>query len=155
MLFKKKRGHMKRLQLCIGFSIMCALSGCSGHPPASIGVHDGKFSPCPDSPNCVSSMSDMDKSYILPIDIQGDREEAIHLLKRILDEYGGVEVLLDRDGYIHATFRSKVLGFVDDVEFYIPEGSQHIHVRSASRLGYWDVGVNRKRIEKIRALFKS
>ncbi len=147
-------GIMKNVLVCTGLVMMLLLGGCSGHPPSSIGLHDGNFSPCPDSPNCVSSMSDREKTYILPLDIQGDRKEVMSALKSILDEYGGVEILVERDDYIHAGFRSRIFGFVDDVEFYFPEGSLHIHVRSASRLGYWDAGANRKRIEKIRALLK-
>jgi uncharacterized protein (DUF1499 family) len=145
---------MKTILACTVLVTMFLLGGCSSHPPASIGVYDGKLSPCPDSPNCVSSMSEVEEAFILPLDVQGDRGEVMNMLKGILNDYGGVEVLSERDDYLHAGFRSKVFGFVDDVEFYFPEGSSQLHVRSASRLGYWDAGANRKRIEKIRVLLK-
>ncbi|MEO1134470.1 MAG: DUF1499 domain-containing protein, partial [Cyanobacteria bacterium J06639_1] len=57
------------------------------------------------------------------------------------------------DRYLYAEFTSKLMGFVDDVEFYADEAASVIHVRSASRLGKSDLGVNRKRIEAIRAQY--
>ncbi|NDY59068.1 DUF1499 domain-containing protein, partial [Desulfovibrio sulfodismutans] len=63
-------------------------------------------------------------------------------------------ILQKQNGYFRVEFRSKILGFVDDVEFYLPEDQDVIHIRSAARLGYYDFGVNRRRVEKIRALLQ-
>lgn len=134
-------------------AILLVLSGCSGGPPKDLGLQQGKFAPCPEKPNCVSSMEPGRKRYIAPFPYRGDRERARSVLKEVLREQRTATLKEETDEYLHAEFRSAVFGFVDDVEFYLPEDVQHIDIRSASRLGYWDIGTNRRRLERIREHF--
>jgi uncharacterized protein (DUF1499 family) len=125
----------------------------AGRPPTNLGVQDGRLAPCPDSPNCVSSQADAaDRTHaIAPLAFKGDPAVAWRALR---DEVAGAErakVVAEQDRYLRAEFTTKLMGFVDDVEFLLDPGAHVIHVRSASRLGYRDFGVNRERVEAIRA----
>ncbi len=121
-----------------------------------IGMKEGAFVPCPDSPNCVSSMASDTAHYIEPIATAGlEREEAFARMQEILAASRGCTVITAGDFYIHAEFRSKLFRFVDDVECYFPEEESIIHIRSASRVGYSDLGVNRKRVEQLRSTFSA
>lgn len=117
--------------------------------PKNLGVTGGRFAPCRRTPNCVSSQADpADKEhYIAPIPFRGD---AIAALRRAVESMPGARVIAADSHYLYAEFRTRLLRFVDDVEFHF-DGS-NIHVRSASRLGRRDFGVNRARVEKLRAL---
>jgi len=113
-----------------------------------------KLSPCPSSPNCVSSLAEDRKHAIEPLRYSGSRDEARQRLADILDKLARVNVTLAETDYIHAEFRSLIFRFVDDVEFLLPEKGNIIHVKSASRVGYSDLGANRKRVERIRSVFE-
>lgn len=124
---------------------------CASNPPKMQWV-DGKLRPCPDSPNCVSSESDRASSRVEPLTFKGSPEKAWSDLKETIRELGG-KIQEEREGYLWATFTSRVFRFVDDVEFRMVLTDGMIHVRSGSRVGYSDLGVNRKRVEKLRTLF--
>jgi uncharacterized protein (DUF1499 family) len=126
------------------------LAQCSEGRPEVLGVTDGKFSDCPNSPNCVSSQSSDKRHFIEPFRYQGALGEARSRLVAILDSMARAKMVTVQEDYIHAEFRSRLFGFVDDVEFYLDEDRRTIHLRSASRTGYYDFGVNRKRMERIR-----
>jgi uncharacterized protein (DUF1499 family) len=128
--------------------------GCSGVRPGNLGVRDGRLAPCPSSPNCVSSQSPDKEHEIEPLTYTGNMVVAHDELKKMLLGMKRVEIITDTRSYIHAEFTSAVWRFVDDAEFYFDENSQTIHIRSASRLGKSDFGVNRKRVESIRDLWK-
>jgi uncharacterized protein (DUF1499 family) len=136
------------------FSVLiCSLAflpACSGTRPANLGVNDGKLLDCPDSPNCVSSFALDDKHQIDPMSFSGSSQEQIKILKSIINNFGNASVVSEGENYIHAEFFSNMLKFVDDVEFFLDEKNKKLHFRSASRLGYGDFGVNRKRIETIK-----
>jgi len=127
---------------------------CAGKPPTNIGVNDGRLAPCPDTPNCVSSQSEGKNHAIAPLEYSSDKSAARETLKQVIKGMAGARIVTDEDDYLHAEFKSRIFGFVDDVEFYFPEQSI-IHVRSASRVGYSDLGVNRKRVEAIRQRFEA
>ncbi len=129
----------------------------SGSRPTTIGVKDGRLAACPKSPNCVVSQGDEDAQHaIAPLNYSGDATTAMTSLRQVVEAQEGSEIIEQTDTYLYAEFTSKLMGFVDDVEFYLPTGeSGTIHVRSASRLGESDLGVNRKRIEAIRAAFSA
>jgi len=116
---------------------------------------EDRLSPCPSSPNCVSSLARDRKHAIEPLRYSGSRDEARQRLIGILDKLARVNVALAETDYIHAEFRSLIFRFVDDVEFLLPEKGNIIHVKSASRVGYSDLGANRKRVERIRSVFES
>ena len=112
----------------------------------------GKLSPCPRRPNCVSSEDDAGLSRIEPLTFTGTPETAWECLKRAIQGNGGT---LEREGsdYIWAIFKTRLFRFVDDIEFRMDVKNEVIHVRSASRVGYFDFGVNRRRVEALRQRF--
>ncbi len=127
------------------------LVGCSGARPAALGVRDGRLAPCPSSPNCVSSQAPDDTHRIAPIPFAGAAAEAVDSLTNIVRSLPRASVVTATGTYLHAEFRSAVFRFVDDVEFLADETAGVIQVRSAARVGSSDLGVNRRRIETIRA----
>ncbi len=122
-----------------------------GKRPTNLGVRDGKLAACPASPNCVSSQGADEKHSVAPIAIGGDPSAAMQRLKSVVEAMPRTQVIETKPDYLRAEFTTPLLGFVDDVEFYCD--GKVIHVRSASRLGYSDLGVNRKRVEEIRRTF--
>lgn len=124
------------------------LTACSGTAPSHLGVRDGRLAPCPDSPNCVCSQADDPRHAIAALPLPGSPEASRTRLLEILAREPRVRVVEQQERYLRAEFTSRLLRFVDDVEFLI--GEQQIDVRSASRLGHSDLGVNRERIERLR-----
>ena len=102
--------------------------------PKNLGVVGGKFAPCRRTPNCVSSQADpADREhYIAPIAFRGD---AIAAVRRAVEAMPRTRIISSDSHYLYAEFRSRLLRYVDDVEFHYDEGAGLIHVRSASRLG--------------------
>jgi uncharacterized protein (DUF1499 family) len=125
----------------------------AGKRPNYIGVREGKLAACPNSPNCVSSQSTDALHKIAPLAYTSTPEKAIANLKRIIQSLPRTKIITENQDYLYAEFKSALLGFVDDVEFYLDRQANVIQVRSASRLGQSDLGVNRQRIETIRAKF--
>lgn len=126
----------------------------AGSRPSTLGVKDGQLAPCPSSPNCVVSQGNPDTEHaIAPIAYSGDTASALAKLEAVITEMPRTAIIEKNDAYLYAEFTSKLMGYVDDVEFYLNPTESVIHVRSASRLGESDLGVNRKRIEAIRAAF--
>ncbi len=134
---------------------ICFISGvfCSGTRPSNLGIKDGELSPCPDSPNCASSQAKDSEHHIAPFKFNGNGKDAIKKLISIIKSLKRTNIISSSEDYIHAEFTSFIFRFVDDVEFYLNNDEKVIHVRSASRIGYSDIGVNRKRIEMIRKKF--
>jgi uncharacterized protein (DUF1499 family) len=128
--------------------------GCTGVPPVNLGVKDGKLAPCPSSPNCVSSQSTDREHAVDPLVFRGTVAEAHAAIKKILLSMNRSRIVTETDNYIHVEFTSAVFRFVDDVEFWFDGRAKVIHIRSAARLGYSDLGVNRKRVEDIQARWK-
>ena len=128
--------------------------GCAGTPPDDLGIHNGQLRSCPSSPNCVNSQSlSADEEHaIAPLGYTGSQSQARDALLTILKDWPRVTLVEQRDDYIRCEFASALMGFVDDVEFYFSAPGR-IDVRSASRLGHSDLGVNRKRIEALREKF--
>jgi uncharacterized protein (DUF1499 family) len=113
-----------------------------------LGARDGRLAPCRRTPNCVSSQADVAdrEHYIAPLAFRGTIAE----LRRALEALPRVTVIREAPDYLYAEFRTPLLRYVDDVEFL--KAGDVVHVRSASRLGRRDFGVNRRRVEEIRAL---
>lgn len=132
------------------------LFGCSGKAPTNLGVHEGKLASCPDSPNCVSSQSSSETHAIAALSYSASTSgsQAFSLLKEVIRKTENTQVIQETERYFYVEFMSQWMHFVDDVEFLLDAEKKHIHVRSASRLGYSDLGVNRKRIETIRKKFE-
>ncbi len=116
--------------------------------PDNLGAKDGRLAPCRRTPNCVSSQADPadQEHYIAPLRANmQDLRKAVEALPR-------TRIIAADPRYLYAEFRSRLLRYVDDVEF-LADGDV-IHVRSASRLGRRDFGVNRGRIERLRRLLR-
>lgn len=113
--------------------------------PEVSGAVDGQLRPCPDTPNCVCSC-ESDEHGIEPLAIGPNKWGA---LIQTVAGMPGATIVDEQDGYLRAEFRTRIMGYIDDVEF-LQDGDK-VHVRSASRLGRSDLGANRKRVETIRA----
>jgi uncharacterized protein (DUF1499 family) len=114
------------------------------------GIQDGKLSPCPSTPNCVVSQGADQDHAIAPIAYTRSREEARDLLTKVLGVVPRTEIVTQQENYIRVKSTSRIMGFVDDTKFYLPEDEPIIHIRAAARLGESDLGVNRRRLEQIR-----
>ena len=121
---------------------------------AKLGLMAGQLSPCPNTPNCVCSEDKSASAYIAPFVFNDSVDSAWLRLKQAVVASGG-RIETEEPAYLSASFTTKWLGFVDDVELRIAADNDVIHVRSASRLGRSDFGVNRGRIERLRLLFNS
>jgi uncharacterized protein (DUF1499 family) len=137
------------ITLVAAAAILSAGAGCSGQrsaPPA------GRLKPCPDSPNCVSSLSSDPRHRVAPIAFTGSPAEARQRLLDVIRSLPRTAILANEGPYLHVEFTSAVFRFVDDVEFQMDEAQTLIHVRSAARVGYWDLGANRRRVEDVRRM---
>lgn len=120
----------------------------SGKRPQDLGVTAGKLKAPSKKPNSVSSQASGGYAKIAPLDCGGDPTACWDRLKALVD--GEADIVKSSDDYLYAEYTSKLMGYVDDVEFLLLPTEGIIHVRSASRLGYSDMGANRKRIESLR-----
>jgi uncharacterized protein (DUF1499 family) len=130
----------------------------TGSRPTDLGVHDGMLkAPGAEALNVVSSQAAAqphnDSNLIAPLRFRGDPAAAFARLQALLKTMDNVTIVSVQPGYLHAEFRTKILHFVDDVEFLLDANEGVIHMRSASRLGRRDFGVNRARLERIREAF--
>ncbi|HUS88984.1 MAG TPA: DUF1499 domain-containing protein [Desulfosporosinus sp.] len=123
--------------------------GCSESFSSQTRVTGGRLLICPDSPNCVSSQSDDPRHAIAPLRYEGTAEKGKALLIEAVLGMKRSHIVISEEAYLHAEFTSAFFRFVDDVEFLLDDGKKLIHVRSVSRVGYSDFGVNRKRVEEI------
>lgn len=117
------------------------------------GRADTRLAPCPSSPNCVSTEASDETQRMEPIPFRGSPEFALERLAGIVEGMAGGEVKRREDGYLHAEFTTRFLRFVDDVDFAVDAEAGVVRFRSASRLGHWDLGTNRRRMEAIRRAF--
>ncbi len=136
---------------------MAALPGLRGafmgERPDNLGVVDGHLASCPASPNCVVSQGADEDHAITPITYASDRDTARSQLVDILGVVPRTRIVMQNDDYILAESESRLMGFVDDTEFYLPKDENVIQVRAAARMGESDLGVNRRRVEQIRLAF--
>lgn len=125
----------------------------AGTRPDNLGVRAGELAPCPSTPNCVSSQSQDPAHEIAPLTYSSSTKKAMTDLKTVLQSFRRTKAIAQTENYLYTEFTIPVVGFVDDVEFFLDDNAKVIHVRSASRLGESDLGVNRGRIETLRAKF--
>ena len=110
-----------------------------------LGVRGGKLAELSSKPNCVSSQAMSDSKKVSPLKYSGDLKEQMDKVVNIITGMAGVTVKQKSDNYLYAVFTTKIMRFKDDVEVYLDDESKLLHFRSASRVGYSDLGVNRKR----------
>lgn len=141
------------LLVIIGFFAMLVYKAHLSKQGKALGLQSGVLALCSDKPNCVCSEAQQQAKntdlFIEPIPFKGTSAEVMPRLKQELEAMGGV-VVAQETNYLAATFTSKVFGFVDDVELRFDESAGLVHVRSASRQGYSDLGANRKRMEQFK-----
>lgn len=153
---------MSYLIVIVALIVVVLLAGrlglLSGKQPQGLGVADGKFKRLPRTPNCVSSQADLwkdspqcDFARIAPIALAGDGPATIAKLAGVVEAMPGASVIERKADYLYVQFTTAMLKFVDDVELWFDPQANVIQVRSASRVGRKDLGVNRARIEAIRA----
>ncbi len=123
--------------------------------PENLGVVKGNLRGCPDSPNCVSTAA-VDVSHHAPgIAFTGSVADARNRLFQIMSQMPRTTLVTEDQNYLHFECRSRLFRFVDDLEFLIDPDARVIQVRSASRVGYSDLGVNRARVNQVRTAFDS
>lgn len=139
--------------LVAGGVLTLALFRLLSRRPTNLGATGGRLSPCPGTPNCVCSQATDDGHRIDPLHYDGSPTDAMTRLKGVLAALPRTHVVTATDTYLHAECTSLLFRFVDDVEFLLEPEAKIIHVRSASRAGRSDLGVNRRRVEAIRQAF--
>lgn len=151
--------HPERIGIClviISFFFF-QMTACSSEPakeqPVVSPMTDNHLAPCPSSPNCVCSEYPDRDAFIQPVKFQGNPAGAWEKAATIVEGMGGV-IMQEKENYLHVTFTSRLFRFVDDLELRLDEKEGVIHLRSASRTGFYDFGVNRKRVERFRELFR-
>jgi len=129
-----------------------------GTAPTDLGVHDGKLKPPSATENSVTSQAALYPDHpqrryaeIAPLALKGDGPATIAKIKAIVEGMDGAKVVKSEPGYLYAQFTTRLMKFVDDVEFWFDPAANVIQVRSASRVGRGDLGVNRRRVEAVRA----
>lgn len=154
-------------------AVLLAATGCAETAIIRVGLVRGQLGPCPESPNCVNSFADPDDRthYIEPIAFPAwasgssqsatedtsasDGTRVLDALQEVLSTWARTTIETRNDKYIHVRAVSLVMRFVDDMELLLDEEKRVVHVRSASRAGYSDLGVNRKRVERLRSEFQT
>jgi uncharacterized protein (DUF1499 family) len=137
-------------------TLLALLVACGGGPAPAPSAADvraaGALAPCPDSPNCVSSLADPSDAvhHTAPLPLRGDPATALDRLASLIEADERTEIVERDHRYLRATCTSRVFRFVDDVELLVDADAGVVHVRSASRLGYGDMGVNAARVEALR-----
>jgi uncharacterized protein (DUF1499 family) len=145
----------------VALTVLAVLAGqlglLKGQPKGRLGVNDGKLAPPATTPNSVSSQADLwpdaprrEEARIAPLPMKGDAAATLAKLKSIIEATPGAVVVESRGDYLYAQFSTRLMKYVDDVEFWVDPAAGVVHVRSASRLGQRDFGANRTRIEAIR-----
>ena len=127
------------------------LLSCAGKRPSKLGVSHGAFTPCPSSPNCLSSDATDSGHHITPFKLAVAPAEAWPVALELVSGIARSHIVTERSDYLHLECRSFLFGFVDDLELQLRPTEGIIALRSASRLGYSDFGVNRRRLEALRA----
>ena len=139
-------------QRTILMALLLLTSLVHGATERALEVRDRRLPLCPDSPNCVGTLDNSEDHAIAPYRYRKSLNEAKAVLKQVFNELNRTELVKEEDTYLQYEVRSFMFRFVDNVEFVFDDASKTIHFRSAARSGYYDFGVNRRRMEKVRGL---
>ncbi len=120
---------------------------------SDLGIVNGRLRPCPASPNCVCTQDADVEHKIEPLKFSGTPAEAIARLRSVIAEMPRTKIVSEEGNYLHVEFTTRLMRYVDDVEFAVDPHDNAIHFRSASRIGYSDLGTNRRRMEAVRTAF--
>ena len=147
----------RRVGAWLRWLLLCTLlpvSACASNE-VTTGIANGRLNPCPESPNCVSSDATDEQHRVEPYRLKSAPQQAWHGLQNVIAAEQRKRLVTVDDTYMHVELVSAVFRFVDDVEFHLRPDDGIIAVRSASRTGYSDMGVNRKRVESIRKAMRT
>lgn len=150
------RKPLKAVAVILFFAILiaaCFMMKNTYSKTGGYGERSIALSACPDTPNCVSSLDDRPKWKVEPFPLEGSPSQSLSRLEAVVRSMPRTRVIRITGNILQTEFRTR-LGFVDDVTFALDADAGVIQVRSASRIGYWDFGVNRRRVEKIRKLYE-
>ncbi|MFO8085340.1 MAG: DUF1499 domain-containing protein [Desulfobacterales bacterium] len=129
-------------------------NGCSGIKSDKAEFGDQALADCPDRPNCVSSKA-RDKGHAVePFYIKGDPIKVWNAVTAIITGFPRTTIVKATDRYLHAECKSRLFGFTDDLELLLEPSANVIEIRSASRTGYYDFGVNRRRVSRLRTILQ-
>lgn len=150
--------NRRRIALALLIALACPIlallvMSVMSQPPKNLGVRNGSLAPCPGTPNCVSSTAERESQRVAPLHYEGNRAAAMQRLAEVIGSFPRTRIVEQTDNYLRAEFTSLIFRFVDDVEFLAGDDGR-IDVRSASRVGHSDLGVNRRRVEAIRARYE-
>ena len=141
----------KMIKVSIGYLMLFTiLWGCSGNPAERHNSGSSGFLDCPDTPNCVSSLAKNPKYRIEPFKLKKDPETNWDMVQKTVGSLPRTKIVSADNSDIHAECRSMIFRFVDDLMLHLTPSNDIIHIRSASRTGYFDLGVNRDRVENLR-----
>ena len=148
-----------KISLALVLAVLLPVLGLAGlsamaKRPENLGVRDGRLAECPRSPNCVCSQATDAGHAVEAIAFEGPADKAFARLKAVVAGLPRTRIVTSADSYLYAECTSGLFRFVDDLEFVVDRKAQVIHCRSASRVGYSDFGVNRRRIEQVRQAFQ-
>lgn len=121
--------------------------------PSYLGHENGQLAPMPDTPNAVSSQTDIEDKYVAPLAYKENSQETMNAILSALTSMGNNEIQVQQNNYVHTVFTTGVLHFHDDVEILLDYQQKQINFRSQSRAGHSDLGVNRARYEQFKALY--
>jgi uncharacterized protein (DUF1499 family) len=144
---------MSRVGLRATSALLLLAAGCASARPERLPSMPTQLAPCPSSPNCVSSQATDAAHHVDPIPYRGDHVEAMRRLRAVIEAMPRARVVDADDLALRAEFTSRIFRFVDDVDCVVDPQAHVIEIRSASRIGYSDLGANRARVEAIRAAF--
>lgn len=140
-----------------GVALRLAIPSLTGESVASgiefTGDGGALLGDCPDTPNCQSSEASRDNQKVGRFNMTRAASEAITTIDGLVSDLPGAAVVAKNKRYLHATFKSRIMGFTDDVEFLVSDDDSSVQIRSASRLGKSDLGANAKRVAMLRTLF--
>ena len=139
--------------LAIIFSV--AISGCAELQRENKMSEPDCLAPCPDRPNCVSSDAEDARHAVAPMHLVADPAIGWTAIQEIINQMPRTTIVEANEGYLHATFKSRLWGFIDDLELKLDPQTKTISIRSASRSGSYDLGVNRRRVETLRSTLKA
>ena len=142
-------------QKTILLSMLLLATIAHGATAGEFRVKDYRLASCPDSPNCVCTLNNSEEHAIAPYRYRKTLDEAKAVLKQVFSERSRTKLVQEEAAYLHYEVKSLLFRFIDDVEILFDDASKTIHFRSASRVGYSDFGVNRRRMEEVRSLLES
>ena len=136
-------------------TLPAAFAGCAGNQMEYKMNENDRLAACPDRPNCVSSEAQDPRRAVAPMQLAGDPAIAWAEIQAKVKRFPRSTIVKATDRYLHVILKSRVFGFIDDLELRLDPQTKRIAIRSASRSGYFDLGVNRRRVENLRKQLKA